>query len=98
VTRNQKILACGAVAGAAALAFWWIQRRAEADRSTHDWGDPQQPATGAAGELTTPFPRGADPVAGFLSCRPGTPHMNRGARVLRHYPSTLVDDPESMVR
>jgi hypothetical protein len=98
VTRKRALIVGGAVAGAAVLTFWWIQRRAEQKRSTPDWSDPADPATGAAGQPSGPFPAGPDPVAAFHAVRPGTPHMQAGSRIMRHYPGTLVDDPESLVR
>lgn len=96
--RKHALWACGAAAGAAAFAFWYIQRRAEDNGSTHDWGDPDNPRTGAAGQPTAPFPGGPDPLAAWHAVRPGTPHMTAGSRVLRTYAGTLVDDPESLVR
>lgn len=98
---NRKQIGCvaGAVAGAAVVAFWYIQRRAETTRSTHDWGDPAQPKTGAAGQPTGGgFPVSPDPVASFHAVRPGSPRLQAGSRLMRTYPATLVDDPESLVR
>lgn len=97
MTRKHWLIAGGAVAGAAVLTFWWIQQKAAADRATPDWGDPRLPATGAAGQPSA-VPAFPDPVASFHAVRPGTPHMSAGSRVLRTYASSLVDDPESLVR
>lgn len=98
MTRQHAMYAGAAVAGAAVLAFWWINRKAADDRATPDWGDPGNPATGAAGQPTAPFPAAPDPVAAFHAVRPGYPSMRAGSRIMRTYPSTLVDDPESLVR
>lgn len=96
--RKHALICGGAVAGAAVIAFWWIQKRHEIKRTTPDWGDPQNPDTGAAGQPSGPFPASPDPVAAFFAVRPGSPRMQAGSKVMRHYPSTLIDDPESLVR
>lgn len=98
MSKRHALIVGGAVAGAAVLAFWWIQQKAAADRSMPDWGDPNRPPTGTGGQPTTPFPAGPDPVAAYHAVRPGNPRMQAGSRILRTYPSTLVDDPESLVR
>lgn len=96
--RKHALAVGAAVAGAAALAFWWIQKQNEDARTTPDWGDPRDPATGVGGQPTSPFPAGPDPVASFHASRPGTPHMRAGSRIKRDYAANLVDDPESLVR
>lgn len=99
MTRQHALIAAGAVAGAAAAAFWAIQRRHEAARQTPDWGDPQQPAVGTGGQLLgQPVPPSPDPVASWCAVRPGSPRLNGGSKVMRTYAATLVDDPESLVR
>ena len=97
--RKHALIAAGAVAGAAAVALWAIQRRHAKTRQTPDWGDPQQPAVGTAGQLTgQPVPPSPDPMASWCAVRPGSPRLSAGSRVMRTYAETLVDDPESLVR
>jgi hypothetical protein len=99
MTRKQALIAVGAVAGAAVAVFIAIQRRHVAQRTTPDWGDPEQPVAGTSGQLTgmpvTPSP---DPVASWYSVRPGSARPSGLSKIMRVYASTLVDDPESMVR
>jgi hypothetical protein len=39
-----------------------------------------------------------DPVASWYSVRPGSARPSGLSKIMRVYASTLVDDPESMVR
>lgn len=98
MTRKRVLIVAGAVAGAAVAACWWIQQCHVKKGRTHEWGDPANPKSGAAGQPTSGFPAGPDPVASFHACRPGSPRLGAGSRVMRTYPGTLVDDPESLVR
>ncbi len=83
------LLACGLV--------WWVTQRAAANRRQPAWTDGEQPPEGTAGEPT------AGPIlptvaASWGAARPPHPGMRGGARVIRSYAPTLVDDPESVVR
>jgi hypothetical protein len=99
VNRKQGLIAVGAAAGAAFAVFIAIQRAHAKALATPDWGDPEQPAVGTGGQLLgQPIPPSPDPVAAWFSVRPGSPRLNAGSRIMRTYASTLVDDPESMVR
>jgi len=98
VTRKRVLISVGAAAGAAVAVFWLIQKRHEIAKRLPDWGDPQQPVDGTAGQLTTGIPATPSPAASWCAVRPGTPHMLAGSTIKRIYASTLVDDPESLVR
>jgi hypothetical protein len=99
VDRKHAVIAGGAVAGAVFAVFIAIQRKHVADRTTPDWGDPEQPAVGTGGQLSgMPVPPSPDPTSAWGAVRPGSPRLNAGSRIMRTYPATLVDDPESLVR
>lgn len=101
VTRRQALIGLGVAAGAAAVALVLIQRRREAQGHTPAWNDPQQPPTGTGGQPMAndvPLPARPTPAASWGAVRPGSPRINLGSNVMREYPGTLVDDPESLVR
>lgn len=98
MTRQHGLIAAGAVAGAAVAAFWLVQQRHVAQRSTPDWNDPQQPVEGTGGQPADGLPLAPSPVASWNAVRPGSPRMDGGTRIMRTYSPTLVDDPESLVR
>lgn len=98
LNRREIIIAGGAVAGAAALAFWYIQRRHVTQGRTPDWTDPRQPVEGTGGQPTTGFPATPSPMASWYAVRPGTARLCAQSNIRRTYAATLVDDPESLVR
>lgn len=92
--RRKLIIGAAGVGVAAAAALWLIQARAAAKRRTPSWTDPEQPPEGTAGQPVA----APSAMANWCAARPGDPGMRNGARVLRHYAPSLVDDPESVVR
>jgi hypothetical protein len=99
MNRRDTILTIGAVAGAAAGLFVFIQRRHEAKRRTPDWKDPGQPVEGTGGLAQAHgIPTVPSPAASWAAVRPGSPRLQAGSRIMRTYAGNLVDDPESLVR
>lgn len=92
--RRKLLLGAGAAGLLAAAVLWLVQQRAAAKRSTPAWTDPEQPPEGTAGQPVA-LPTSS---ASWSAARPGDPGMRGGARIMRSYSGTLVDDPESVVR
>lgn len=96
--QRKHMVALGVAAGAAAVVVVMLQRGHERARRTPSWNDPQQPVEGTGGQPAEGLPLAPSPAASWHAVRPGSPRMQAGSVVMRHYAPTLVDDPESLVR
>lgn len=92
--RRQTIIA--ATAGSALLAvliLWGVQRRGSDREQTPAWTDPHQPPEGIAGQPAMDWAASRPPsITGACA------GITAGAKVRRHYPGTLADDPNSFIR
>lgn len=97
MSRRQQLIIGAAVAGAVAVGVLYVvQARHRRSRETPGWTDPEQPAEGTAGLAAS---IGLPPArVAWCAARPGDPGLRSGSRIMRTYPSNLVDDPESVVR
>jgi hypothetical protein len=93
MSRRRVLLLAGGGGLVLAVALLCWQRAWLARFRTPSWTDPEQPPEGTAGQ-----PVGPSPAAAWLACRPGDPGLRGGGRIMRTYPSTLADDPDSPVR
>lgn len=75
-----------------------VQRRAAQRRATPAWSDPQQPPLGTAGQPVAMQMAVPTTLDAWGAARPGHPAMGGSKRVMRHYATTLKDDPGSLVR
>lgn len=93
MSRRRTLLIAGGGGLVLALGLLAWQRNWRAKFGRAAWTDPEQPPEGTAG-----MPVGPTPAATWAASRPSDPGCRGGARIMRTYPGTLADDPDSPVR